>query len=348
MQEKTLVIINIIHLTLLLICLFICASTDLISGKIYNRILIVIIIIGALLDFFHYVLWNPGIAILFCYNSLAVILIALILYFIKAWAGGDTKLLCTIAILYPAEFYWIYQNAAFPFCFIVSLIFACGLIYVIFDSCIKYCHAPTLPSLQQIVQFFKTACIRYFKSANYLAASYHIYIQLPVLHRNIPPIIYSMLTFFIVSVFLSKVKLSSSMILILITVVFNIAMVLLTKSTVIRTFSKSLIVAFAVQVLQLFTAQYNYALVPTDSVSAGMILSRVAILKLSQSSVRGLPQKSDETLKSKLTKSEAESIHRWKNSKYGEKHILIVRKIPFAIFMLLGTILYFLIGLVLR
>ena len=47
-----------------------------------------------------------------------------------------------------------------------------------------------------------------------------------------------------------------------------------------------------------------------------------------------------EDLEARLTEEEAESVHRWEKSKYGSDTVVIVRKIPFAVFLALGTLLF--------
>ena len=41
-----------------------------------------------------------------------------------------------------------------------------------------------------------------------------------------------------------------------------------------------------------------------------------------------------------ITEEEAESIRRWETSRYGQPEIVIVRKIPFAVFISIGAVLY--------
>ena len=59
------------------------------------------------------------------------------------------------------------------------------------------------------------------------------------------------------------------------------------------------------------------------------------------STIKGLPkEKTTEDIRSRITADEAESIKRWETSKYGQSEIIIVRKIPFAIFISIGTVIY--------
>ena len=85
-----------------------------------------------------------------------------------------------------------------------------------------------------------------------------------------------------------------------------------------------------------------YEEVQITDIKKGMILSMGASLLMQRSRVRGLPGISSEDLKSRLTEEETESIKRWAKSKKIES-LLIVKKIPFAVFIFLGFISYFLI-----
>ena len=76
-----------------------------------------------------------------------------------------------------------------------------------------------------------------------------------------------------------------------------------------------------------------------------MILSYVSILRFYSSRVRGLPKITDETTDSRITKEEVDSIKRWSKTKKGQETIEIVRHIPFAPFILLGEILFWIVKL---
>ena len=94
-----------------------------------------------------------------------------------------------------------------------------------------------------------------------------------------------------------------------------------------------------------FAEKYNYEWVKTSEVKSGMILSCFAVQQFLCSRVKGLPESTDETTKSRITQEQAESIHRWEKSQYGKEYIMVVRYIPFAVFILAGLITY-LVGVV--
>ena len=91
--------------------------------------------------------------------------------------------------------------------------------------------------------------------------------------------------------------------------------------------------------LQRWESQYNYMEIPTETVESGMILSATSVLMLQNSRIKGLPNNPSENNTARLTDSEADAIQRWSRSVNGKPTIVIVKKIPFAIFIVLGFII---------
>ena len=76
-----------------------------------------------------------------------------------------------------------------------------------------------------------------------------------------------------------------------------------------------------------------------------MILSVATVLEFQKSRVKGLPVATNEDMSTRLSEEEADAIRRWEQSKYGKEKIVIVRKIPFAIFITSGSVIFLLIRL---
>ena len=93
---------------------------------------------------------------------------------------------------------------------------------------------------------------------------------------------------------------------------------------------------------------YNYQEIPTAEVRAGQILSAATVMLFQTSRVRGLPGGMTEDLRSRITSEEAESVHRWEKSVGGKPHVIIVRKIPFAIFIGVGTLAFLIIEVIMQ
>ena len=74
-----------------------------------------------------------------------------------------------------------------------------------------------------------------------------------------------------------------------------------------------------------------------------MILSYATVMKFNSSRVVGLPKTTYEDMRSRLNDEEVDAIKRWRISKNGCEKITIVRKMPFAIFIVLGEIIFFIV-----
>ena len=105
-------------------------------------------------------------------------------------------------------------------------------------------------------------------------------------------------------------------------------------------FNMSCFIVFVSMGASRFSERYNYCKIATKDVRENMILSFIAVQQFSASRIKGLPKYTDESTKSRINEEEAEAIRRWEGSKYGQKEIIIVRHLPFAIFILIGVVTY--------
>ena len=91
-----------------------------------------------------------------------------------------------------------------------------------------------------------------------------------------------------------------------------------------------------------------YKQIPTETVQKGMILSTSSTVQMQPSRVRGLPGVSREDLRDRLTDEQASSVRRWGKTEKGSPVVTIMRKVPFAIFLVLGYAMYFLMWSILK
>ncbi|MEG1930919.1 MAG: hypothetical protein RR131_07240, partial [Anaerovorax sp.] len=103
---------------------------------------------------------------------------------------------------------------------------------------------------------------------------------------------------------------------------------------------QTMLIAASMILIRKFTNQYSYQLLPICKVRKGMILAHASLLNMLPSQVNGIPTYTDETTRSRLTAKEVDAIKRWETSKYGQDHIIVVRHIPFAPFIFVGTMLF--------
>lgn len=162
------------------------------------------------------------------------------------------------------------------------------------------------------------------------------------------PIYYeNMLAFMFVNIFLAFVIqrkiLFRKWYVLLIAVMVNI--VLYQKGGTIKDNIRIYAILLVVLLLRYLVSGYNYAEIETNQVKAGMILSVATVLEFQKSRVKGLPVATNEDMSTRLSEEEADAIRRWEQSKYGKEKIVIVRKIPFAIFITSGSVIFLLIRL---
>ena len=144
----------------------------------------------------------------------------------------------------------------------------------------------------------------------------------------------------------------SDTILLIVTIVGWVAIAALTATNQVHistTFDwKAWLFVLGIMFVRMVAEKYNYQEIPTAEVRAGQILSAATVMLFQTSRVRGLPGGMTEDLRSRITSEEAESIHRWEKSVGGKPHVVIVRKIPFAIFIGVGTLAFLIIEVIMQ
>ncbi|BCN31080.1 prepilin peptidase [Anaeromicropila herbilytica] len=338
--------ITYIRLILLLLVCIIISFTDIKRGKIQNQTIFFISGIGIVFDLIFYIFVERSLIVLFLSNAISLFLIGIILYAVGIWAGGDSKLLGVVAIIFPAELYWHCNYANCSLLAVLVLAFLSGYLYLFIDSLYFAMKHKKVISVKKGLNKVKTFLLGYLRTLVYIAAINQVYSYFVYTHIQINNVIY--LSFLMLSVIvLNKFIIFKEKCIVLSFFVFDVGMVLFTGYVPISTKWENYIFIFVFMLMRIFFEEYNYEEINIDQLQEGMILSTTSTLHFLQSKVKGLPTISDESLKSRITKEELESIKRWKNSKYGRKTIVIVRKVPFAIFISIGIVLYLIIGEVL-
>ena len=106
------------------------------------------------------------------------------------------------------------------------------------------------------------------------------------------------------------------------------------------------ILVIFIMLCQLIIKANLYEEINISELRKGMILSMTTSIAMQNSRVRGLPQVSMEDLRSRITEDEVNSIKRWAKSR-NVNSLTIVKKMPFAIFIFIGFVSYYIIWSVL-
>lgn len=339
---------TIIEVLMILILVSSCSFAtyyDLTKGIVPNRLIIVSVLSLVILDAFYYSIFARSYFRVFIVNFIIMSILSLLMYFFNLWAAGDSKLLFVILLAIPGRMYFVSSTSEFaPAMFIIVFIFSLAYIYVICESIVIAIKNKNKPNIKffpkQIVHFFKN----YIYCTIYIIIFRYCFLLLFPAFSQKNATLMMFLNLFI-SILLFKYEFFSKKIVVVISAVVAIGLMAILFLKIGKpTIDWKIYLFLAVLILiRSFAEEYNYKNIPTETVKAGMILSYSTILMFQPSRIQGLPKTTTEDMRSRITPEMADSIKRWENSKYGQREITIVRKIPFVAFMYLGTILFLLL-----
>lgn len=311
-----------------------CSWTDCSTGIVKNKVLLCGASAGVVMDCFYYGFVHPELLIGFLENLGMVALISLCLYGAKIWAGGDSKLVFVLALLYPGDLYFTYagQIITLPFVFITAFIL--GYLYLAAAS-FKNIKTMNLRSfLGSLFSFVK----------NYISVLIWIYaVEIWIFPHIQLPWMILLVIFFGISWGISRWKfLAEHAWINWIVLALDVLGVIVTKRMPYMDWRMYLLI-LAITAVRLLMHSTYYETIPVSEIKKGMILSTASTMNFQRSRVKGLPEISREDLSSRLTEAEADSIHRWEHSAHGVPELTIVRKVPFAFCIALSFLIYFLI-----
>lgn len=334
-------IVDVIKLSALIICCILATKTDLQHGTISNKLVVVFGIMGILLDVISIFVSSPDENILFLQNALSLIVISFILYFLKIWAGGDCKLLIVVALLFPSSLYWRLSLTQFTLWYTLGFMFGTGLLYLMTESIILWLREEREGFLKDFFWRFIVSIKYYVKALVFLSGFSHIYLKFVYPHFHLPTIIYTSICIVYIWI-LNRCHFFDSKIILGLLVFFDVAMTLITGNITLSTMWEAYLITVSFMIIRIFINRYNYKIIDAVDIEKGMILSRMSSLVMQNSTIKGLPDISDESLRSRITSEEVASVIRWSKTKNGYKQIVIVRKMPFAVFISCGVLMYLL------
>lgn len=342
-------IVESLLITLLLVTLAVSSYTDCRKSLIHNALLLRAGVAAILLDVIYYIFFAQSYLFDFLLNCIVLILIGLALYRFRIWAAGDSKLLFFVALAIPGRLYVLRAQAGTGI-LIILLAFITAFCWVTVHGLYTGIREKNLLELSGTAR----ASQRKFHPVRILAS----YIMMVGVIQIFDCLLRSVMS---AAFFHGSMMMQACYCLLVLSMLYvrrkmSVPQIVLTAGlswlTVLAlvslgiyqlqyTVSLSILVWAGLLIgLRMVVEKYNYQIIPTSEVKAGQILTAATILKFTRSRVKGLPDCITEDLDARLTMDEAESVHRWEKSKYGEPTVVIVRKIPFAIFIMTGTLLF--------
>ena len=284
--------------------------------------------------------------LLFFTNFLLGTVIAILLYSWGLWAGGDAKLFSLVLLVIPRAIYPEGAYNIFPGFWLLVSIFSLGFLYVLGET--SYLLLKDLR--QGRFQAFKH---QFPKGKEVVPKYLFAFILTLVINRFLTGLLplgflvsnlwftyfVSIMTVLFVLKHVKGVKVY--IFLAIVGVCFLLAFQGNTPWLTYQQLGGTILTAVAIVFIRSVGGLYNYKEIPTNQVTVRNILSLDTVLSFRRSKVSGLPCFTSETTKSRLSSEEVQSIKRWQTSKYGSDKIRIVRHIPFAPFIFLGSLLIF-------
>lgn len=334
------IIINEAVLITLLICMCIyVTATDFKHGIIQNKVLLITGAIGLVANVVYYGFYGRPFLTAFLLNLGVMMAISIAFYALHIWAAGDSKLLMLTIFLIPARVY--YQgNDVTATVVIMIIIFSIAYLYIICESVYLGIKEKNLLQINKFKADIKLMVKQYIKCTCLVSLfGFLIRFILPDFYaKNIE--LMMILNMIIILLSYNFKFFDKTIPLICLSLVTVICYVLTSSGNFYIDF-KIYVLVFVVFILRLFAEKYNYQTIPTSKVEKGMVMAYSTIVYFLPSTIKGLPkEKTTEDIRSRITEEEAESIRRWETSKYGQPEIVIVRKIPFAVFISIGAVIY--------
>lgn len=341
--------IDNIYLILIILCIIavgICTLiTDFNYGKILNKHILLFFKIGIVIQFLYIIyrgIFTRDIFFLISYfiNFLLGSVVSILLYHFQIWAAGDSKYTILMMILFPLSLKERFIGGNGVLIYIAT--FSISFIYLVLESIYLFIkEAPHLKkdrsfNFKIMKDFVKSwlfsfcTIIIIYGGIEQIASEF--FLENIILIR----IFVILFMFYFLEKSKNKVVYFSVMALGLLILIVNYLRYG-SNSKVIFDYRMILFVLLVI-VLRNLCSRYNYKKIKTKDVSKGMILSAGTFMGFTNSRVKGLPEFKGESIRAKITEEEAESIRRWEKSKYGQEYIFILRQIPFAPFISIGTL----------
>lgn len=334
-------ILEMCSIFLIIVASFICSKTDLKEGLIYNKALLLFAGIAILVDLVYYGFFVRDLFFDFLLNLIIIALISTILFLSNSYAGGDSKMTIVFSLLYPARLYIVYGNTNLTLYFTIGISLIVGFMYLLMNSIWSMIVKKEVISKEYVIQNFKMFFSSYFKALIYLSLFNIILIFIGrnglYLNEWITRIIC-----FVIAWFVGKNEIFHKKGMLIGTFLITLTCSILMKQIPISLNPEHYYLIFILLFCQMFIKTNIYETIKIIDLKPGMILSTACTLPMQLSITPGLPKVSKEDLSNRLTNEEIDSIKLWAKATKVEE-LIIVKKIPFAIFVSAGFIIYFII-----
>lgn len=338
-------IVEFIQILSILVLGIIVSISDIKRGIIKNKNLLLFAVLGLILDGIYYGFFARDILWDFAINFVMIAVISLVLFYTHSFAGGDCKYCIVLGILYPANFYLVYGNSIYTLCFTIAIAILYGYFYLLLASLFGIISKKNKITKEYVIGYIKSFAYSFLAATLYISALNLLFSAIERQYYINPWFIraFCLAVAWIVGKNDKLKKWYCLLGVLLIDIVLSAILKEIPISTDIRNYT----LVFVLLICQMTIRTNLYENVEVNNLEKGMILSMFSSMLMQNSRVRGLPGISAEDLRSRLTEDEVESVKRWAKSREVIE-LTIVKKVPFALFISLGYITYFLLRSILQ
>ena len=316
------------------------AITDIRKGLVYNRVLLVYLITGAISALVYYVFFARDYVITYLLNLAIVSIVSVALFLLHSFAGGDTKLAIVMSMLFPARFYCAYNGSLLTLMFAVCFAILFGYIFILVSSV-----GGLITKKTHVRKGFVKDYLKVFVKSYILIFPFIVLMNL--LAQLVERYLFRVNTLILVALcfllawLIGRFKIMKKWYIWGPVVIADIVLSIILRVVPISLSPLNYVFTLLIIIFQMTIKTGIYKTIPTSEIQKGMILATGSSLMFQDSRVKGLPHVSSEDLRDRLTEDEAAAVRRWGETDHGTDTIVIMRKIPFAVFILLGYVAYF-------
>lgn len=310
------------YILLVLIASITGAFTDISSGRVRNKHLIIFLAVWTVIVASEYFISHSlSIQILpFAINFLFAVITAVIFYMTDIWAPGDCKFYIVISLIFPMRFYVVRDGNIFPALNFVIYSFALGYIFLIITTFMRknggkininynfsFRNAISILANAGVISFFNillNTCAPDFFYANQMLCVLFSIALIFLIHNKFDP---------------------ARKIIGLMGLIFSIL------SNTFINLALSLVIASIIEFISNRVRVNTYREISADEIRPGMILAFVSLWAMKKCTDPELPKITTENRRSRITKSQAKAIKIWCRNNHS--NIIIVEMMPFAPFI---------------
>ncbi len=319
-------------------CLYF-SYTDLKFNRIKNSVILAFGLTGAILETVLYGCFRREAAAAYLFTLGIIATLSVVMYAMHIWAAGDSKFMILLGLLIPPSYdeksVMIINEIMIP-----VYAFGIGFLYLVLDTGVNILKKQHSFTMEEIKRRGELALKQLVINAIYVMAI--LKIEDFVMRKwDFQLGIFQLIFNVCLLILLGKMPMFYD----------KQVVGFVLGTSVLYSFGTGIwmlepirlvyyVVSFIYVILQIVISEFNYQEIQTKDVKEGMILSMGTSMAFLTSRVKGLPGVSFEDMRSRISEEEAFAIKKWGKSKGGKGKIVIVRKVPFALFISVGCMVY--------